>query len=119
MLEAAGGWAKREHRGLALALQLANSVVKLHGGVVRVIDRQQKGSMFCITLPTAEAVAAQPYAAPLAFRGPFMGHEPNPWSSEPGDEPPDTDRSPPLGGDKLQDDPKSPWDTKRPWEPKP
>ncbi len=58
MLDPAGGLAKREHRGLALALQLANSVVKLHGGVVQVVDRRQKGAMFCITLPTASGVAS-------------------------------------------------------------
>jgi signal transduction histidine kinase len=57
MLDPAGGLAKREHRGLALALQLANSVVKLHGGAVHVVDRRQKGAMFCITLPTASGVA--------------------------------------------------------------
>jgi signal transduction histidine kinase len=57
MLDPGGGLAKREHRGLALALQLANSVVKLHGGSVHVIDRRQKGAMFCITLPTASGVA--------------------------------------------------------------
>ena len=57
MLDPAGGLAKREHRGLALALQLANSVVKLHGGSVHVVDRRQKGAMFCITLPTASGVA--------------------------------------------------------------
>ncbi len=67
MLDPAGGLAKREHRGLALALQLANSVVKLHGGSVHVIDRRHKGAMFCITLPTASGIAnaAQaPYPAP-------------------------------------------------------
>ncbi len=53
MLEPSGGLAKREHRGLALALQLANSVVRLHGGNVQVVNRRHKGSMFCITLPTA------------------------------------------------------------------
>jgi signal transduction histidine kinase len=57
MLDPAGGLAKREHRGLALALQLANSVVKLHGGSVHVVDRRQKGAMFCITLPTASGVS--------------------------------------------------------------
>ena len=57
MLDPAGGLAKREHRGLALALQLANSVVKLHGGSVHVVDRRHKGAMFCITLPTASGVA--------------------------------------------------------------
>ncbi len=57
MLDPASGLAKREHRGLALALQLANSVVKLHGGSVQVVDRRQKGAMFCITLPTASGAA--------------------------------------------------------------
>ncbi len=56
MLDPAGGLAKREHRGLALALQLANSVVKLHGGSVQVVDRRHKGAMFCITLPTASGL---------------------------------------------------------------
>src|SRR5690606_5550117 len=38
---------QREHRGLALGLRLARSVVKLHrGGSVRVVDRGKKGAMF-------------------------------------------------------------------------
>jgi signal transduction histidine kinase len=44
---------RREHRGLALGLRLARSVVKLHGGAVRVVDRGKKGAMFCVSLPTA------------------------------------------------------------------
>jgi hypothetical protein len=64
MLDPAGGLAKREHRGLALALQLANSVVKLHGGSVHVVDRRQKGAMFCITLPTASGMARPGLSAP-------------------------------------------------------
>jgi len=43
---------RREHRGLALGLRLARSVVKLHGGAVRVVDRGKKGAMFCVSLPT-------------------------------------------------------------------
>lgn len=43
---------RREHRGLALGLRLARSVVELHGGAVRVIARDKKGAMFCVTLPT-------------------------------------------------------------------
>jgi signal transduction histidine kinase len=43
----------RVHRGLALGLRLARSVVELHGGTVRVIDRGKKGAMFCVTLPTS------------------------------------------------------------------
>jgi signal transduction histidine kinase len=103
MLESAGGWAKREHRGLALALQLANSVIKLHGGVVRVIDRQHKGSMFCITLPTAEAVASsRPLSHGGVFRAPFATPARGVWSSglAAEDEAPDTDRTPPIRGDK-------------------
>lgn len=42
----------REHRGLALGLRLARSVVKLHRGTVRVVDRGKKGAMFCVQLPT-------------------------------------------------------------------
>jgi hypothetical protein len=64
MLDPGGGLAKREHRGLALALQLANSVVKLHGGSVHVVDRRQKGAMFCITLPTASGIASAAKAPP-------------------------------------------------------
>ncbi|HKO92398.1 MAG TPA: HAMP domain-containing sensor histidine kinase, partial [Polyangiaceae bacterium] len=73
MLDPAGGLSKREHRGLALALQLANSVVKLHGGSVHVVDRRQKGAMFCITLPTASGAsnpltrAAPPRSLPRAW----------------------------------------------------
>jgi signal transduction histidine kinase len=70
MLDPGGGLAKREHRGLALALQLANSVVKLHGGSVHVVDRRHKGAMFCITLPTASGVAnaakAPPQSSPIS-----------------------------------------------------
>ncbi len=43
---------QREHRGLALGLRLARSVVQLHGGSVRVVDRGKKGAMFCVQLPT-------------------------------------------------------------------
>lgn len=45
----------RVHRGLALGLRLARSVVELHGGSVRVIDRGKKGAMFCVSLPTVSA----------------------------------------------------------------
>jgi hypothetical protein len=58
--------------------------------------------MFCITLPTAEAVGAQP--GPLAFGGSFRGHDPGLWSSESEDEPPDTDRTPALLADKVLDE---------------
>jgi signal transduction histidine kinase len=68
MLDPAGGLSKREHRGLALALQLANSVVKLHGGSVHVVDRRQKGAMFCITLPTASGAARGAPSPPVVPR---------------------------------------------------
>lgn len=42
----------REHRGLALGLRLARSVVELHRGKVSVVDRAKKGAMFCVHLPT-------------------------------------------------------------------
>jgi signal transduction histidine kinase len=45
----------REHRGLSLGLRLARSVVKLHRGSVRVVDRGKKGAMFCVQLPTVSA----------------------------------------------------------------
>lgn len=45
---------RRDHRGLALGLRLARSVVELHGGAVRVVDRGKKGAMFCVTLPTVK-----------------------------------------------------------------
>lgn len=61
---------KRDHRGLALGLRLARSVVELHGGEVRVVDRGKKGAMFCVKLPTvARALrrqAATPTAAPTS-----------------------------------------------------
>ncbi len=46
---------QREHRGLALGLRLARSVVQLHDGSVRVVDRGKKGAMFCVKLKTVEA----------------------------------------------------------------
>jgi signal transduction histidine kinase len=55
MLSPSTGQGRREHRGLALGLRLARSVVELHAGAVRVIDRGKKGAMFCITLPTVKA----------------------------------------------------------------
>jgi signal transduction histidine kinase len=45
---------KRAHRGLALGLRLARSVIELHHGDVRVINRGPKGAMFCITLETVQ-----------------------------------------------------------------
>lgn len=39
------------HRGLALGLALARSIVLLHGGRVRVADDGARGARFCVTLP--------------------------------------------------------------------
>jgi hypothetical protein len=124
MLDPAGGLAKREHRGLALALQLANSVVKLHGGSVHVVDRRQKGAMFCITLPTASGVAtaakppapsSPPSIAPQRMvnmrprdpdedRGPDT-ERPAPPDSREGrfDQAPDTERPEPLDPESSRD----------------
>lgn len=107
MLDPAGGLAKREHRGLALALQLANSVVKLHGGSVHVIDRRQKGAMFCITLPTASGVAnavraPEPdHPASIAPQR-IVNYRATPADDERG---PDTERpAPPRGSQPPQED---------------
>lgn len=55
---------RRDHRGLALGLRLARSVVELHGGAVRVVDRSKKGAMFCVTLPTVKRPLERQAAAP-------------------------------------------------------
>lgn len=104
MLEPKGGLAKREHRGLALGLQLANSVVKLHGGTVNVVNRRHKGSMFCITLPSAKPmVQSTPPQSSFSERPPHAPNQTdsavsdansNPPVDETPDEPPDTDRDP-------------------------
>jgi signal transduction histidine kinase len=41
----------REHRGLALGLSLARSIIELHGGQVSVTDRGKKGSVFTVRIP--------------------------------------------------------------------
>lgn len=51
---------RRDHRGLALGLRLARSVIELHGGAVRVVDRGKKGAMFCVTLPTVPKPLSRP-----------------------------------------------------------
>lgn len=73
MLDPGGGLAKREHRGLALALQLASSVMELHGGSVHVVDRRHKGAMFCLTLPTShvqERPDSDALSSPASFQAP-------------------------------------------------
>ena len=54
---------KRDHRGLALGLRLARSVVELHGGEVRVVARGKKGAMICVTLPTVTRPLRRPKSA--------------------------------------------------------
>ncbi len=66
----------REHRGLALGLRLARSVVQLHEGSVRVVDRGKKGAMFCVKLRTVEAPIPSASA-------PFHSMPPPPSSSPP------------------------------------
>ena len=44
-----------EHRGLALGLRLARSVVELHGGSVVVTPLSRHGAVFSMLLPTADA----------------------------------------------------------------
>jgi hypothetical protein len=123
MLDPAGGLSKREHRGLALALQLANSVVKLHGGSVHVVDRRQKGAMFCITLPTASG-ASSPLtraAPPRSFPRAWMTQRAREREEAP---PPDTERPRPMAAATFEDErgpdterpliPELPPDTERP-----
>ncbi|HTV20274.1 MAG TPA: histidine kinase dimerization/phospho-acceptor domain-containing protein, partial [Polyangiaceae bacterium] len=115
MLDPAGGLAKREHRGLALALQLANSVVKLHGGSVHVIDRRQKGAMFCITLPTASGVAnavraPEPDHVVSITPQRLVNYRPHESDDERG---PDTERPPPPPELQAANDDQGP-DTERP-----
>ncbi len=111
MLDPAGGLAKREHRGMALALQLANSVVKLHGGSVHVVDRRQKGAMFCITLPTASGMTRPSKPPGRASARPLPVEVTRP-EDEKG---PDTERPPPapVGADAELEEERGP-DTERP-----
>lgn len=70
MLSTKSELGRREHRGLALGLRLARSVVQLHGGAVRVVDRGKKGAMFCVTLPTVRR--------PIPRSSPFHSTPPPP-----------------------------------------
>jgi len=44
-----------EHRGLALGLRLARSVVELHGGSVVVTPLSGRGAIFSLLMPTRDA----------------------------------------------------------------
>ncbi len=61
---------RRDHRGLALGLRLARSVIELHGGAVRVVDRGKKGAMFCVTLPTIPKPLSRPPLSLAALESP-------------------------------------------------
>jgi signal transduction histidine kinase len=91
---------RREHRGLSLGLRLAQAIVKLHGGSVRVLDRGKKGAMFCFTLPTLSVplpIASSPaHSVPPPPSGRAMPASsfPPPMSAGPGfndEEPPAPD----------------------------
>ncbi|MEP7051741.1 MAG: HAMP domain-containing sensor histidine kinase [Pseudomonadota bacterium] len=55
-----------EHRGLALGLRLARSVVELHGGSVVVTPLSRHGAVFSILLPTHDAESR--LAPPISTR---------------------------------------------------
>jgi len=57
------------HRGLALGMSLARSVVELHGGRVRVEDRGAQGARFMVRLPIdSDAAAIAPADASSRFQ---------------------------------------------------
>jgi len=49
-----------EHRGLALGLRLARSVVELHGGSVVVSPLSGRGAIFSLLMPTGDAESRLP-----------------------------------------------------------
>lgn len=57
------------HRGLALGMGLARSIIELHGGTIYRVDRGKKGLRFVVKLPayrpTAELPLAPLYTSPL------------------------------------------------------
>jgi signal transduction histidine kinase len=55
-----------EHRGLALGLRLARSVVELHGGSVTVSALRGQGAVFSILLPTGDAESR--FSPPISTR---------------------------------------------------
>jgi signal transduction histidine kinase len=57
------------HRGLALGMSLARSVVELHGGRVRVEDLGVEGARFMVRLPIdSDAAAIAPADASSRFQ---------------------------------------------------
>jgi len=70
--DAAGGDYKAmpsPHRGLALGMGLARSIIELHGGTIYRVDRGKKGLRFVVKLPayrpTAEVPLTPLYTSPL------------------------------------------------------
>jgi signal transduction histidine kinase len=57
------------HRGLALGMGLARSIIELHGGTIHRVDRGKKGQRFVVKLPayrpTAELPLTPLYTSPL------------------------------------------------------
>lgn len=56
-----------EHRGLALGLRLARSVVELHGGTVSVTPLSRHGAVFSLLMPT-RAVEVELRSSPISSR---------------------------------------------------
>jgi hypothetical protein len=60
------------HRGLALGMGLARSIIELHGGSIHRVDRGSKGPRFVVKLPahrpTVDLPSAPLYMSPLPPR---------------------------------------------------
>jgi signal transduction histidine kinase len=54
LLELSPALGPSEHRGLALGLRLARSVVELHGGTVVVTPLTGRGAIFSLLMPTGD-----------------------------------------------------------------
>lgn len=57
-----------EHRGLALGLRLARSVIELHGGSVAVTPLSGKGAVFSLSMPLAFSGEAELRSSPVSSR---------------------------------------------------
>ena len=57
------------HRGLALGMGLARSIIELHGGTIYRVDRGKKGLRFVVKLPAYRPSVELPqtplYTSPL------------------------------------------------------
>ena len=65
LLEISPALGPSEHRGLALGLRLARSVVELHGGTVVVTPLSGRGAIFSLLMPLGEAESR---LAPISTR---------------------------------------------------